>query len=87
MNAKRRIIKSRQVESKSSALRAILYVLGATIFVSVISVGAVYAVTTWNDVKENWELENACIAHLISLEIERSDIVRIDGGCTIKGVE
>jgi len=87
MNAKRRIIKSRQVENSSPALKAMMKLLGATIFVCVISVGAVYAVTTWNDIKENWKLENACIAHLITLGIERSDIIRTNGGCTIKGVD
>jgi|TARA_B110000908_G_C10157358_1_gene404282 hypothetical protein len=49
--------------------------------------GLTYSVLTgvelFNEYQEIWDVQNDCIAHMVSLGIERSEIIRVGDTCVV----
>ena len=56
---------------------------GLALFVVCTTWVTMWSVTTFQEYKENWDIQNECIAELISEGVERRDINRHLDGCTI----
>lgn len=61
-----------------------LIITSVLVMVAIVAYAVPKAMDSWNVESAKWDSENACIASLVSEGVERSDIIRNDGLCTIK---
>ena len=80
----RRVQGSRRVQERR-ALTAKL--TGLALFVITITWITMWSITTFQEYRENWYIQNECIADLVSQGVERRHINRHLDGCIIVGEE
>jgi hypothetical protein len=54
------------------------------IVLSGMAISAFYLVSQFNDSQELFDKHNACTAQLVAQGVERSQIVRLNGFCSVK---
>ena len=68
-------------------MRTIVNAMLLTLIVTIVSIAmllyAKAAYDTYQLTKTNWELQNTCVAHWVSMGVERSDIYRDGETCRI----
>ena len=58
--------------------------LGLLVILSVMAISAFYLVGQFKESEALFDKHNACTAQLVAQGIERSQIIRLNGFCTVK---
>lgn len=58
--------------------------LGLLVILSGMAISAFYLVSQFNESEALFDKHNACTAELVAQGVERSQIVRLDGFCSVK---